>query len=185
MEFKLGPPPFSGTPIESRAPAVAKVRAVPGSRRIAPVLVFVTVGLAIQACGGGDSEEVSAAELVQKADTACREERSSFDRVQARPPPNASVAAAQTGELILATEKANSQLRDLEPPEQLRSAYGRYLEARDRVLAEMRRGQEAAENQDSATYGAAQAAVARDAPRRRKLAQALGLRVCSSSTATA
>ena len=83
----------------------------------------------VTGCGGGGSKQVSAAELVQKADEICREERSSFDRIQAHPPPNASVAAAdQTDELITVTENANSQLRDLKPPEQLRSAYDRYLD---------------------------------------------------------
>jgi hypothetical protein len=49
----------------------------------------------------------------------------------------------------------------------------------------MQRGRHAADSQDSAAYGEAQAAVARDAPQRRKLAQSLGLKVCSSSSATA
>jgi hypothetical protein len=153
-------------------------------RWIAPVLISVGVGVGLAGCGGGGSEPVSAAELVQKAGATCREERSSFERIQAHPPPNASIAAAQTGELIQATEKANSELRDLEPPEELQSAYERYLDARDHVLDEMRRGREAAQNRDSGTYGTAQAAVARDAPQRRKLAQALGLRGCSSNAAT-
>jgi hypothetical protein len=135
-------------------------------------------------CGGG-SERVSAGELVQKSDGICREERSSFDRIQAHPPPNASVAADQTNELIKAAENANAKLRNLRPPEDLQSAYDRYLDARDRAVDEMSRGKDAAENQDSAGYGAAQAAVARDAQQRRKLAQSLGLKVCSSSAATA
>jgi hypothetical protein len=152
---------------------------------IVPILIAVALGVALPGCGGGGSKQVSAAELVQKADAACREERSSFDRIQARPPPNPSVAAAQTGELISATEKANSQLRDLEPADELRSAYERYLDARDQVVDEMKRGQDAAENQDAGAYGAAQASVARDAPERQKLAAALGFKVCSSSPAAA
>jgi hypothetical protein len=135
-------------------------------------------------CGGG-SQIVSAGELVQKADGICRQERSSFDRIQAHPPPNAPVAADQTSELIKATENANGELRDLRPPEELQSAYDRYLDARDRAIDEMNRGKDAAENQDSAGYGAAQAAVAHDAQQRRKLAQSVGLKVCSSSAATA
>jgi hypothetical protein len=135
-------------------------------------------------CDGGE-DRVSAAELVQKADAICGEERGRFERIQANPPPNASVAADQTQELIRVTEDANSGLRDLKPPEELQAAYDRYLEARESVVDQMRRGKDAAENQDSADYGAAQAAVAREAPQRRKLAQALGLRVCSSSPATA
>jgi ElaB/YqjD/DUF883 family membrane-anchored ribosome-binding protein len=136
-------------------------------------------------CGGGGNDQVTAAELIQKADAICGKERSSFDRIQAHPPPNASVAADQTDELVRATEDANSQLRDLKPPDQLQSSYDRYLEARDRAVDQMKRGKDAAEDQNSSAYGAAQAAVARDAPQRHKLARALGFKVCSSTAAAA
>jgi ElaB/YqjD/DUF883 family membrane-anchored ribosome-binding protein len=142
-------------------------------------------GTALAACGGGGSERVSGAELVQKADAICSKERSSFARVQAHAPPNASVAADQTDELIKATEDANSQLRDLKPPEGLQSSYDSYLEARERVIDEMNRGKDAAEDRDSTAYGAAQAAVSRGAPQRRNLARALGFKICSSTSAVA
>jgi hypothetical protein len=154
-------------------------------RWIAVIVLSAASGMTLAACGGGGSERVSPAELVQKADAICSKERDSFVRIQAHPPPNASVAADQTDELIKATKGANAQLRDLKPPEQLQSSYDSYLQARDRVIDEMNRGKDAAQDQDSAAYGAAQAAVARDAPQRRKLARSLGLRVCSSSSATA
>jgi hypothetical protein len=154
------------------------------ARRVLPLIPTIAILSLGIGCGGGD-DEVSAAELVQKADEICGKERSSFARIQSHPPPNASVAADQTGELIQVTEDATSQLRDLKPPEELQSPYDRYLEARDRVIDQMKRGRDAAADQDSAAYGAAQAAVARDAPQRRKLAQALGLKVCSSSPGTA
>jgi hypothetical protein len=154
------------------------------ARRVLLLLPTLAILSLVGGCGGG-KEQVSAAELVQKADRICREERSAFDRIQAQPPPNAKTAADQTEELIRATEKANSSLEELEPPEALRTPYDLYLKARDQVIDEMRRGEEAADNQDSSAYGAAQAAVARDAPQRRKLAESLGLRFCSSSPATA
>jgi hypothetical protein len=157
---------------------------MPRPRLIVPFLISVGLGV-LAGCGGANKQQVSAVELVQKADAICAQERSGFDRVQAHPPPNASVAADQTGELIQITEKANSDLRDLEPPDQLRASYDSYLEARDRVVDQMKRGKDAAENQDSAAYGASQAAVARDAPQRRKLAGALGLKTCSSSASSA
>jgi hypothetical protein len=153
-------------------------------RRVLPLIPTIAILSLGGGCGGG-KQQLSAAELVQRGDRICQEERSAFDRIQARPPPNASVAAEQTSELIQTTEDANSELRDLEPPDALRPSYDQYLEARDRVLAEMRRGKDAAENQDSDAYGAAQAAVARDAPERRKLAQPLGFEVCSSTAAAA
>src|SRR5262245_52022395 len=151
------------------------------SRLLAPISTVAILAL-VGGCGGA-SDQVSPAELVQKGDAICRVEHTSFARVQAHPPPNASVAADQTAELIQASERANSALRELEPPDQLRSPYDRYLEARDRVVAEMKRGRAAAENQDSAAYGAAQATVAREAPERHELARALGLKVCGSSRA--
>jgi hypothetical protein len=150
------------------------------------VLILVSVaGVSAAGCGGGGSERVSAAELVQKADAICATENASFTRVQAHPPPNASVAADQTDELIKATQDANSHLRGLKPPEGLQAAYDRYLDARDRVIDQMNRGMDAARNQDSAEYGAAQAAVARGALQRMKLAEAVGLKVCSSSRVSA
>jgi hypothetical protein len=154
-------------------------------RLLLPMALLAFSGTALAACGGGGSERVSAAELVQKADAICTKERSSFARVQAHPPPNASVAGNQTDELIKATEDANAQLRDLKPPEGLQSSYDSYLEARDRVIEEMNRGKDAAEDRDSTAYGAAQAAVARGASQRRKLARSLGFKVCSSSPAGA
>jgi hypothetical protein len=156
-----------------------------GPRWILPMALLAFSGTALAACGGGGSERVSAAELVQKADAICTKERSSFARVQAHPPPSASVAADQTDELIKATQDANTQLRDLKPPEGLQSSYDSYLEARDRVIDEMNRGKDAAEDRDSAAYGAAQAAVAHGAPQRRKLARSLGFKVCSSTSAGA
>ena len=45
----------------------------------------------------------------------------------------------------------------------------------------MKKGQDAADNQDSHAYGAAQAAVSRSASERSKLAKSLGLKVCGSN----
>jgi hypothetical protein len=151
-------------------------------RWIAPTVVFLVTGV-IAGCGGGGSDQVTAAELVQRADSICGKERSSFGRIQAHPPPNASVAADQTDALIKVSQDANSQLRGLKPPDRIQPAYDRYLAARDQVIGQMKRGKDAADSQDSTAYGAAQGAVARDAPQRRKLAQSLGLKICSSNPA--
>jgi hypothetical protein len=143
-----------------------------------PVLAITAIGTG---CGAGGKQEVSATELVQKADAICRRERARFDEVQAHPPANAAIAADQTGELIGVTEAASGDLQDLEPPEQLRSGYERYLRARDDVLEQMRHGKQGADDQDSAAYAAAQTAVAKGAPERRRLAGAIGLRICGSN----
>jgi hypothetical protein len=145
---------------------------------------FVLPAIAIAAVAGGcgsGKQQVNAAELAQKGDAICREEQSRFDRIQGQPPANAPIAADQTKELIDVSEAASSDLEDLEPPEPMRDDYGAYLEARDRVIEEMKKGQDAAENQDSAGYSAAQTAVAQSAPQRHRLATAVGLRVCGAN----
>jgi hypothetical protein len=140
--------------------------------------------IAIAAVGGGcgsGKDQVSAAELVQKADGICRTEQAKFDQIQAHPPANASIAADQTKELIDVSQAASSDLRDLDPPDSLAAPYDRYLDSRDTAVDQMKRGQDAAENQDSAGYAAAQTAVAKSAPRRHQLARAVGLKVCGAN----
>lgn len=143
---------------------------------------LILAGIAVIGIGCGSSRhQVSATELVQKADAICRDEQAKFDQIQAHPPANASIASDQTKELIGVTNAASSDLRDLEPPDQLSAPYDAYLQSRDDAVDQMKRGQDAADNQDSAGYSAAQAAVARSAPRRQKLAAAVRLRVCGSN----
>jgi hypothetical protein len=163
---------------------VARVPVRMEPRKLIPIgsaavlLVAATAG-----CGGG-KDPLSAAELVQKGDAICRDEQSRFSRIQAQPPTNASVAADQTKGLVDAAEDAGSDLRDLEPPEDLRSSYDRYLDARDRAVDQIRKGEDAADDRDSRAYGTAQAAVANTAPSRQRLARALGFAVCSRSGQT-
>jgi hypothetical protein len=142
-----------------------------------PALAVLSLGTG---CGGG-SQQVTAAELVQKADQACREEQSKFREIQATPPANASDAADQTKELIQVAQDASSTIDDLEPPDALRTPLDGYLSARSGAIDEMKKGQDAADNQDSRAYGAAQAAVVKSAPQRRKLADSIGFKVCSSN----
>ena len=142
-----------------------------------PALAVLSLGTG---CGGGN-QQVTAAELVQKADQACREEQSKFREIQATPPANASDAADQTKALIQVVEDASSTIDDLEPPDALRTPLDGYLSARSGAIDEMKKGQDAADNQDSRAYGAAQAAVVKSAPQRRKLADSIGFKVCSSN----
>jgi hypothetical protein len=144
---------------------------------LVPALAILSLAIG---CGGG-KEQVSAAELGQKADQICRTEQTKFKQIQVAPPANATEAAEQTKQLIDAAESASSAIDDLEPPDALQGALDTYLGARDRAIDEMKRGQDAAENQDSRTYGTAQAAVVKSAPQRKKLAGSLGFKVCSSS----
>ncbi len=146
---------------------------------VLPAVAILALGAA--GCGGGGKEQISAAELVQKGDAICRDEQTKFRQIQAHPLGNASDAAEQTKQLIQVSENANSGLGDLEPPEAQRASLDSYLSARDRAIDQMKAGQDAAENQDSKAYAAAQAAVVHTAPQRRRLAVSLGFRVCSSN----
>jgi hypothetical protein len=150
------------------------------ARRIPVVLPAVAIlALAGSGCGGG-KEQVTAAELDQKADQICTEEQTKFRQIQVQPPANASEAADQTKALVDAAESASSAIDHFEPPDALQEPLSLYLSARGRAIDEMKKGQDAAENQDSRTYGTAQAAVAKSAPQRKKLADSLGFKVCSS-----
>jgi hypothetical protein len=160
---------------------VAKVPARMIRRRRALVPVSAIAIAAVGSGCGSSKQQVSAAELVQKADAICRDEQAKFNQIQAHPPANASIASDQTNELIDVTSAASSDLRDLEPPGQLSAPYDAYLQARDDAVDQMKRGQDSAENQDSSGYSAAQTAVARSAARRHKLAAAVGLQVCGSN----
>jgi hypothetical protein len=159
---------------------VARVRVQMTRARWLPlVLPILVIGAIGAGCGGG-KDQVSAAELDQKADQACREEQTKFEQIQSTPPANATEAADQTKELVAVAESASSAIDALEPPDALRTPLEIYLDARDRAIDQMKEGQDAAENQDSRAYGEAQAEVAKSAPERRKLADSLGFKVCST-----
>jgi ElaB/YqjD/DUF883 family membrane-anchored ribosome-binding protein len=153
--------------------------------RMIPMVVPAFAILALGAGCGGGKDQVTAAELIQKADGICRQEQTKFSQIQTHPPVNASDAADQTKELVQTAESADSQLGDLEPPDELRAPFESYLSARGRAIDQMKHGQDAAENQDSRAYGASQAAVVRTAPERRRLAQAAGLNVCGANRVSA
>src|SRR5262245_10974686 len=153
------------------------------SRSIAIGLLSALLLAVPAGCGGGGGESVTAAELVQRGDQICGDEQSRFAEVQAQPPANATEAADQTKQVIDASEEASSGLEDMEPPDELQTAYNEYLKARDDALEEMRKGEDAADDQDSEAYGQAQDAVAKGAPERLKLARSLGFKTCSKSPA--
>jgi hypothetical protein len=150
--------------------------------RIFAVIACLALAAAVTVteCGGG-SEEVSAEELVQKGDDVCGNVQERFAEIQAAPPASATEGAEQAGKLLGVADDAQGELRDLEPPEELRDRYDAYLDARESVSDELERGKQAAEDQDGEAYGKAQEEAVGGAPERRKLARKLGFRVCSQS----
>jgi hypothetical protein len=150
------------------------------TRWIAPLLIIAVSALAA-GCGGGP-QAVSSAELVQRGDEICGHARAQFAKVQAGAPANASEAADQTQQLIGVTDDELASLRDLEPPDEQRAAYNRYLEAFQRAVDLFKQGKDAADNQNGDGYATAQAAVAAGAKKRQQLAQALGFKECSKAS---
>ena len=148
-------------------------------RRRLIVVALAVVPAATAAGCGGDNAQVTPEELISRGDAICAEGRQRFDEVQAEAPANAAAAVDQTQELAdIATDELN-ELRNMQPPDELRESYDRYLEARGRALELLEQGRDAADDKDAEAYGQAQAKAAAEEPQRRKLARAVGFKVCS------
>jgi hypothetical protein len=140
----------------------------------------VVAAVASTGCGGGP-QQVSASDLVVKGDDVCRDLQGQFAEIQAGPPANASDAADQAGRLLDVADDAQSELRDLEPPKDIRADYDHYLDTRDQVSDLLKKGEDAADQQDGDGYGRAQEEASAGGPERQKLASGLGFKVCSRS----
>src|SRR5690348_5903455 len=97
--------------------------------RSAAIVASAGAAVAVAVGCGSSKQQVSPAELAQRADAICRDEQVRFEQIQAHPPGNAQVAADQTKELIDVAQAASSDLRDLEPPDRLSARYDAYLQA--------------------------------------------------------
>ena len=151
-------------------------------RPIALASVALLTAALLSGCGG--KEQVTAAELVQKGDAICRDLEKRFSEIQAAPLVTSSDGADQAGALHDAAKDSIDDLRHFEPPEDLRATYDRYLDAKEDTLQYFDADKEAADNRDGTAYAAAEAAVARGAPERARLAKSLGFKVCSQGPGT-
>lgn len=154
-----------------------RVRLIVGGIVIAAALV---VGyLVLRGDGNLSSDEFTA-----EADRICSESQNEFDDVQRTPPRTADQAEKQADALISISEDALSKLRDLQPPAELDSSYDRYLAEREKVLAYLEDGREAAAANDPKGYAAAKRNAAAQQATRLQLARSLGLRKCSRPSVT-
>ena len=143
------------------------------------VLATTTAVVALAGCGGDDTEDVSAEELISRGDELCREGQERFEQIQGETPANADEAHEQTEELVAVADAELSELREMRPPEELRDAYDRYLESRGEALDLLERGRDAAANGDAKAYAEAQTELAADQDARVELAREIGFSVCS------
>ena len=146
-------------------------------------LILGFAALAVLAGCGGGGTPVDAQELVARGDELCRAEQQNFKEIQQTPPANASEAADQTGELVDSAQKELDALRDLEPPSALSAKYNAYLDAQEQALDLLKKGQDAADEQDGRTYGKLQKQISDGAAKRQELAKAVGFKDCSNPVA--
>ena len=81
--------------------------------------------------------------------------------------------------LIEIFDEEVARLRALDPPEDRRDAFDRYLDAREDAIALLEQGREAAVQNDPQGYADAQAEVASGQVERAELARQSGLTACS------
>jgi hypothetical protein len=159
--------------------------AEPMPRRTTLILLWTAIALAapaLGACGGGSSSPSSAFEA--KAGSVCRQTLQQFERIQTTPPKTASQAEKQAAALVDVSEKALADLRDLTPPASIKSAYDRYLAAREQALSYLKDGQTAAANRDANAYAKAKRQAATQQATRLQLARKAGLNECSRPAVT-
>ena len=128
--------------------------------------------------GGGSADE-----LVAKGDQICTEERDRFDEIQSVPPTSASVRVKQAEELLAAAESAQDDLRDIEPPEEIRDSYDSYLHARDEVSDLLERGEGSSGGQGRGGVQQGPGGGRGRRGKREKLAREVGFKVCSQGAA--
>jgi hypothetical protein len=152
----------------------------PPLRRPGFPLAVALAGLAIlSGCGGGDTQTMTKAQFVSAADQICKRAHDQFTAAQQNPPNTAQGTADLQRNLIDISENELQEIRDLEAPAEAQPALDRYLRAREQGIALLKKGLQAAENDDAQAYSAAMAKLATGQVQRLKLAQSVGFTECS------
>jgi hypothetical protein len=134
-------------------------------------------------CGGGGQEtgggSLTKAEVISQGDAICKRAREDFLAAEPPAPTSPERAAALQRALIRTSEEEVSRIRALAAPAEVEPALDRYLRARERGIALLKRGLEAAEREDLSSYAAAQRRVASGQLDRLNLARQVGFVDCS------
>jgi hypothetical protein len=133
--------------------------------------------VALVSCGDGSS--VSTEEFKGQASRVCRDVEQQLDRIQATDPVTADQAEMQAEAVTDVSEQALDNLRKIEPPEDLRATYDRYLDEREKAIGFIEDARDAAGDNDSDAYVQAKRRLAEGQPTRRGLALQLDLSACS------
>jgi hypothetical protein len=139
--------------------------------------VVATIAV-LASCGGGGGS-VSAADFQSQANQVCRDAQGQFDRIVRTSPRTADQAEKQAGALSDVSNQALDDLHRIKPPDQLKTAYSRYLDARQKAIGYIDDARNAAADNNGNGYARAKRQVAATQPARRQLALSAGLHACS------
>jgi hypothetical protein len=144
------------------------------------LLIAALVGLAaLVKLGPFGEETLTERQFITRADQICRDAHDRYRAVQEDEPQTAIQAQAQTERLIATAEEELAEVEDLNEPDALSESVSRYIHARDQGIDLLRRGLEAARDNDGDAYARAQVDLARGQLERERLARRIGLTECS------
>ena len=89
--------------------------------------------VALGGCGGGGGS-VSPTDFQAEANHVCRDAQDQFDRIVRATPRTADQAEKQAAALVDVSDQALDNLRRIEPPDDVKDAYERYLDARAKAI---------------------------------------------------
>ena len=142
------------------------------------ILIAAAAILVLGSCGGGDSSS-SPKQFQTEANQVCKDAEQQLDRIQRTAPRTADQAEKQAAALVDVSKQALDNLHQIEPPDDLKTAYDRYLSAREKAVGFIEDARDAAAHNDAGAYARAKRRLAADQPSRRQLALRVGLHLCS------
>jgi hypothetical protein len=143
------------------------------------LLAGIIAGAALLDLGPFDDETLTERQFVTRADEVCGDAHDRFREAQRSRPQTAVQAQAETERLIATAEQELADLENLSEPASLSEPLSRYLAARDKGIELLRKGLEAARDNDGEAYATAQVELARGQLERLRLARQVGFSECS------
>jgi hypothetical protein len=153
-----------------------------GSARLRQRVLAAAVGAAaIAAIGGcgGDGGSVSPQQFQSEANKVCRDVEGQLNKIQQTMPSSADQAEKQADAIVDVSQQALDNLRRIDPPEDLKPTYQRYLDEREKAIGFVEDARDAAAENDSDAYARGKRRLAAGQPNRRALALQLKLSACS------
>jgi hypothetical protein len=157
------------------------MRSLDLNRRLAAGAAVVGATVVLVSCGGGGGS-TSSADFQSEANQVCRDAQQQFDRIVRTTPRTADQAEKQAAALSDVSNQALDDLRRIKPPDEVKAAYGRYLESRQKAIGYIDDARDAAADNNGNAYARSKRRVAATQPARRQLALAAGLHACSVPT---